>query len=1489
LSVSASDTGGVIRSFLWAKDGTDFTDITAAGTFYVSFKDTGVKVVLVKVRDNKALESAIDTFHIGVYDKIYATFYDGNGSTGGTVPIDINRYIQGQNDTVLDNTGSLVKTGFVFSGWNTQVDGRGASYAPGSVFAIDTINVTLYAQWMNVPTFTVTYSGNTSTGGTAPTDIAQYMLGQSVTVLGNTGSLVKAGFTFIGWNTQADGSGITYATGVVFAMGSSNVTLYAQWTANPTYTVTYDGNGGSGNVPADNNNYTAGATVTVLGNTGPLVKTGYTFIGWNTQSNGGGTNYETGVTFTMGSANMTLFAQWTANSTYTVTYNGNTSTGGTVPKDNNNYLSNATVTVLGNTGSLVKTGYTFVGWNTKADGSGTNYAGGAIFQMASVSAVLYAQWTVIPTFTVTYSGNGSTGGTAPTDNNRYTLGQSVTALGNTGTLAKTGFTFIGWNTQANDSGISYATGVTFSMGSSNVTLYAQWTANPTYTVTYNGNGGTGNVPPDNNNYPAGATVTVLGNTGPLVMTGSTFVGWNTQANGGGAGTNYAAGATFSMGSANVILYAQWSASPTYTVTYNGDTSTGGAIPKDGNFYLTGATVTVLGNIGNPVLYKTGYAFSGWNTKADGSGTGYAVGATFQMTSANVTLYAHWVPTFTVTYNANGSTGGAAPADNNSYLTGATVTVLGNIASSPLVKTGNAFAGWNTKADGSGTSYAVGAPFAMGTSNVILYAKWTIVATFTVTYNANGSTGGSVPTDAKLYTFGQSDTVLGNTGSLVKAGFTFVGWNTQPNGSGIGYATGVTFTIVSSNVVLYAQWTALSTYTVTYNGNGGIGAQTDPNQYLAGATVIVRGQGTLQDTGYTFAGWNRAQNGSLKNYAVNDTLIMGAVNVTLFAKWTVFPAPTPAAPAIGATNQSINPALSWSAVSGATSYEVQVSTASSFSTIMKDTTLTTLSLTIGPLTNASTYYWHVRAKNNSGISAWSSIWNFTTANIIPPTVNSTSPVSGATNVSPSASITTTFSKAMNPTTITSSSFTLKQGATAVAGTVTYNATTNIASFKPNTALASSAAYTATISTDVADVAGNHLATAYTWSFTTADVIPPTISLTSPVSGATNVSPSASITAAFSEAMSSTTITATSFTLKQGATAVAGTVTYSATTNIASFKSNTDLASTPTTYTATISTDVTDVAGNHLATAYTWSFTTADVTMPSIKSTSPGSGAINILPTTTVSATFSKAMNANTITATSFTLTPQGGSAVSGSITYSAATNTATFTLAAPLAYNTNYTAMITTGVTDAVGNHLGAEYQWTFTTIVAAPGVPGLNAPVDNATGVSVSPTLSWNAASGAGSITYELQVSISSGFGTRVFDQSGISSISQAISPALSNNTLYYWRVNATNAGGPSGWSGVQSFMTIVAAPTIVVTDSASVSGTVTISGNTVSGAISYNLYYTDGISTSGPISITAPGAPTFSFAVSSLSSSPYTFWVKAVDAFENESVSSGIVTATPL
>ena len=350
-------------------------------TFYISFKDTGVKVILIKVHDNKAVESSFDTFHIGVYEKFYTTFYDGNGNSGGTVPTDTNRYAQGQGVMVLDNAGNLVKTGYVFTGWNTQANGRGASYSAGANFTIETSNVTMYAQWTIIPTFLVAYNGNGNTGGNAPADNNHYILGQNVTVLGNTGSLVKTGFTFVGWNTQANGSGISYATGVAFTMGSSNVTLFAQWTANPTYTVTYNANGGTG-AQTDSNQYLAGAPVTVRGQ-GTLVKDGYTFAGWTISSAGSGKVYAKNDTVIMGSVNVTLYAKWSI-TLYIVSFNTQV-TGITVPSQTVSYGGFATAPT-----APTRAGYTFGGWYKEA---GCTNAWTFTTDAVTSDVTLYAKWT----------------------------------------------------------------------------------------------------------------------------------------------------------------------------------------------------------------------------------------------------------------------------------------------------------------------------------------------------------------------------------------------------------------------------------------------------------------------------------------------------------------------------------------------------------------------------------------------------------------------------------------------------------------------------------------------------------------------------------------------------------------------------------------------------------------------------------------------------------------------------------------------------------------------------------------------------------------------------------------------------------------------------------------------------------------------------------------------------------------------------------------
>jgi hypothetical protein len=324
---------------------------------------------------------------------------------------------------------------------------------------------------------------------------------------------------------------------------------------------------------------------------------------------------------------------------------------------------------------------------------------------------------------------------------------------------------------------------------------------------------------------------------------------------------------------------------------------------------------------------------------------------------------------------------------------------------------------------------------------------------------------------------------------------------------------------------------------------------------------------------------------------------------------------------------------------------------------------------------------------------------------PPTVSSTSPVAGATAVPASADVTATFSEEVKL--VSGTTFTLKAGTASVAGTVTLSGTT--ATFNPTASLANATTYTATITTGVTDMANNALAPAYVWTFTTgaaADATPPTVSSTNPVTGATAVPVNADVTATFSEAVKS--VSATTFTLKAGTVSVAGTVTLSGTT--ATFNPSAPLASA-TTYTATITTGVTDLANNALAASKVWTFTTgagADTTPPTVSSTNPAGNQAGVPANTAVTATFSEAMAGASLTTATFTLVDGSGNPVAGTVTPAGAT--ATFAPTAVLANGTTYTATVTTGARDLAGNGLAQSRTWSFATVSGAADTDGDGIP-----------------------------------------------------------------------------------------------------------------------------------------------------------------------------------
>jgi uncharacterized protein (TIGR03437 family) len=321
----------------------------------------------------------------------------------------------------------------------------------------------------------------------------------------------------------------------------------------------------------------------------------------------------------------------------------------------------------------------------------------------------------------------------------------------------------------------------------------------------------------------------------------------------------------------------------------------------------------------------------------------------------------------------------------------------------------------------------------------------------------------------------------------------------------------------------------------------------------------------------------------------------------------------------------------------------------------------------------------------------------------PTVTSTVPLSSATGVPIASKLSATFSEAMNPATITTSTFTLAQGGALVPGVVTYVGAT--ATFAPASPLGPSTLFTASITTGAKDVAGNGLAATYVWTFTTGsalDTTPPTVISTVPSSSSTSVPTGNKLSATFSEAMDPISISAATFTLQQGASAVAGSVSYAGT--IATFTPATTLAPLAA-FTATITTGAKDLAGNAIVSNYTWLFTTGagvSTTPPTVISTAPSIGSSGALLNGIITATFSTAMDPLTINNATLIL-QQGATAVPGAVTYAGIT--ANFTASTPLAPITVYTATVTTAARDLAGNALTAPYTWTFTTAAAATAPP----------------------------------------------------------------------------------------------------------------------------------------------------------------------------------------
>lgn len=635
--------------------------------------------------------------------------YNVNAPAGSNAPgtpasqtVPYNTAAADKSGWAAGDTGKI--PGYRFDGWYTAPNG-GNKYDFNTPL---TNNVTVYAHWVGNG-YTVRFAGNGATGGNTPDQAFQYNIGQNLRRNGFT----RDGYTFTGWkradNQQAYGDGqwvnnlTTQPDGIV--------TLVAQWSANEAH-IRYNPNppagktaGGQGTPNWDGH---TGDTPAIGGNGWTI--DGYTFAGWTTSPDGGGTKYAPGASWTA-NGTLTLYAQWTPGEAG-LTYDGNGATGGKT--DPQNGVTDQKVNVRQN--GFTRDGYTFVTWNTQADCKGNAVKPNSEWTLRG-SSTLYACWAGVAQ-TLTYHGNGATGGNTAAQSGH--TGDELTT--NANGFTRDGYTFVRWDTAKDGSGTAYGEGKNgvgrYTMKPAGNDLYAIWQANPASIQYRDDYGATGSTPDTTGVTGQNVTIARNGFTRP----GYTFTGWARDRR---TNPSLQPGGRYTLTPGTTTLWAQWKADPAHLI-YNANTgSTSQTRRTDG---VVDQTLTVIAN----PFTRTGYTFTGWNTQADGRGRAYTAGNGFRLVAdpksnpVNTSvLYAQWrINRVTLKFNPNGGTGGYPDITVDAFTT---VTIPADAKEPKVQRPGFRFTGWAMKpTPGAGDtllSPGKGTVSMPDRGSITVYAQW----------------------------------------------------------------------------------------------------------------------------------------------------------------------------------------------------------------------------------------------------------------------------------------------------------------------------------------------------------------------------------------------------------------------------------------------------------------------------------------------------------------------------------------------------------------------------------------------------------------------------------------------------------------------------------------------------------------------------------------------------------------------------------------------
>ena len=612
-SLGDPGTGDSITSV--TKTGLGTWQLAAANTYHGNTTILAGGTLTLTAAGSPLATAGSLTFYPTTNDVCNKVTGGGTANFNGTFNIDLT----GAN-TTTGNAWKLVDVETLSENYGTTFAVTGFTNSSGVWTKIDGNKTWTFSQLTGVlslvnsgtTTYTVIFNNNGGSGTMTA------MTGSSAAAL-TSNTFTRTGYTFIGWNTAANGLGTAYTDVASYAF-TANATMYAQWTVD-SYTVTFDGNGG-GTPSSTSKSVTYAST---YGTLATVARTGYTFNGWFTASSGG-TQLTSASTVAITGA-QTLYAQWTINN-YTVSFNMN---GDSPAISSQSVQYNTTATQPSNPTQL---GNTFAGWYSDP-GLTTSFS----FSTAiTANTALYAKWTPVVTYQVTFDSNGGSSVAAQTVNDGSTATQPTAP-----TLANN--TFAGWYTDNNTfiNSFNFSTAIT-----SDITLYAKWTPTPTIILagtlgavntTYgtasatptsfnvSGTGLTGNLtvtPPSGyeaslssgSGYSTSLSITASGTLASTQVyvrlaatagvASSPYLG-NITVSGGGASSQTLATASSTVAKATATVVVT-----PYTVTYDGNPQTATVTSITGVNGESGATVGTV-TLTNTTHTNAGiYASDSWN-------------------------------------------------------------------------------------------------------------------------------------------------------------------------------------------------------------------------------------------------------------------------------------------------------------------------------------------------------------------------------------------------------------------------------------------------------------------------------------------------------------------------------------------------------------------------------------------------------------------------------------------------------------------------------------------------------------------------------------------------------------------------------------------------------------------------------------------------------------------------------------------------------------